>query len=85
MTKTASEETQESSGIQYSKLTHSTTVIGYGVENGQKFWQVRNSYGSKWGESGNFRIRRGRNDYAAESENAAIKPCIEGQRCRIPK
>ena len=55
-------------------------MIGYGVDNSKgeplKYWLVRNSYGSKWGENGNFRIRRGRNDYACESENIAVEPVL---------
>ena len=70
----ASTATQESQGLQWTKLTHSTVIIGYGEQDGQKYWLVRNSYGKKWGENGNLRLRRGRNDYACESENIAVIP-----------
>lgn len=39
-----------------------------------KFWLVRNSYGPNWGMNGNLKVRRGRNDFASESENIAIVP-----------
>jgi hypothetical protein len=32
---------------------------------------VRNSYGPKWGMSGNFLVRRGENDFGIESETTA--------------
>ena len=59
-TDTAGELTQEDRGLQWYFLTHSTLIIGYGVDDGgEKFWIVRNSYGPAWGEDGHFRIRRG--------------------------
>ena len=77
----ASDQTQAGSGVQWAKLTHSTLVIGYGVEQDRKhgevkYWIVRNSYGARWGDSSNFRLRRGRNDFGCEAENIAIVPLI---------
>ncbi|CAH2064980.1 unnamed protein product [Thlaspi arvense] len=42
------------------KLTHAMTVVGYGLDpDGIKYWIVKNSHGSKWGEGGYIRIERG--------------------------
>ncbi|KAL0244686.1 hypothetical protein GEMRC1_008768 [Eukaryota sp. GEM-RC1] len=46
---------------------HAVKIIGWGVENGQKYWLVANSWGTGWGESGYFRIRRGVNECNIES------------------
>jgi len=41
---------------------HTVKVIGYGEENGVKYWNCANSWGNVWGEKGFFRIRRGNNE-----------------------
>ena len=49
------------------QVNHDISVVGYGVEDGQKFWIIRNSWGTYWGENGYFRLVRGVNNIAIES------------------
>ena len=37
---------------------HAVLVIGYGTSGGTRFWRIKNSWGSKWGEHGYVRIER---------------------------
>jgi len=46
---------------------HTVKVIGYGTENGVKYWICANSWGTSWGENGFFRIRRGTNECGVEN------------------
>jgi len=46
--------------------SHTVRVIGYGEENGVKYWTCANSWGTVWGEHGFFRIRRGTNECGIE-------------------
>ena len=75
---TVTDRSYEDYQLQWERLTHSTLLIGWGYDDDlkTKFWLVRNSYGHNWGEQGNFRVRRGMNDYGCESELAAITPLL---------
>jgi len=39
-------------------INHAVVLVGYGEEDGQKYWLVRNSWNAKWGEQGYIRIAR---------------------------
>jgi len=45
---------------------HGVAVVGWGVEGNTKYWIVRNSWGSSWGEDGYVRIVRGQNACGVE-------------------
>ena len=53
---------------------HAIRIIGYGVENGVKYWLCVNSWNESWGEKGTFKILRGSNHCGIESEGVAGLP-----------
>ncbi|KHJ80475.1 papain family cysteine protease [Oesophagostomum dentatum] len=50
---------------------HAIKIVGWGVENGTKYWTISNSWNSDWGENGYFRMIRGINDCRLESQAVA--------------
>ena len=51
-----------SSGV-YSKrcpgsTDHAIAVVGYGVENGQEYWLIKNSWGTSWGLKGYAKLAK---------------------------
>ncbi|EAR83820.1 papain family cysteine protease (macronuclear) [Tetrahymena thermophila SB210] len=57
------------------EIEHDISVVGYGtLKNGTKYWMVRNSWGTYWGENGFFRIIRGVNNLNIESACAWAVP-----------
>jgi len=51
---------------------HAITIVGWGVEDGVKYWTVKNSWSTYWGDEGFFRIRRGTNECGIEGQATGI-------------
>lgn len=45
----------------YDNADHAIIIAGFGEDNGQKYWLVKNSWGADWGENGYARVQRGTN------------------------
>jgi len=47
---------------------HAVKFVGWGEENGVKYWKIANSWNPYWGETGYFRIRRGTDECGIEDQ-----------------
>ena len=54
--------------------SHYVRIIGWGIDNGIKYWLVANSWGESWGDKGFFKIRRGTNECGIESSTVTGMP-----------
>jgi len=45
---------------------HAVRLLGWGVENGEDYWLVANSWNEQWGDAGTFKIARGTNECGIE-------------------
>jgi len=59
-----------------SNLDHGVLAVGYGIDarDGQKFYKVKNSWGTTWGEGGYIRLARGINQKEGQCGILSLPP-----------
>jgi len=53
---------------------HAISIVGYGVQDGKKYWLMRNSWGSHWGDQGFAKVCRGEDNIAIEEDCSWVTP-----------
>merc|ERR1719491_1281204 len=61
-------------------VDHTVAAMGYGNENGHKYWVIQNSWGKDWGESGHIRVERhDGDDYCGMNNDPQKGVACEGE------
>lgn len=59
------------SGVIDNKLDHAALCVGYGQENGEEYWLIKNSWSISWGNKGFIKISM-RNDNCGVTQKAVV-------------
>lgn len=65
---------------------HAVKVVGWGTEQGIKYWLCQNSWSDKWGDKGFFKIERGNRLLKMETNHMGVAPQLPNTSlARAPK
>ena len=67
-------------GLSWAKVEHSITLVGYGEEEGHKYWIGMNTWGEEWGDNGFFKILRGENEASIETMGDYMNVKVESRK-----
>jgi len=56
---------------------HAIKIVGWGIEKGVKYWLCVNSWGTSWGETGLFRMVRGKEEGHVEDRVSSGLPRLD--------
>jgi len=66
-------------------VNHAVTAIGYGEENGTKYWLIQNSWGDDWGEAGHIRLfRHDKDSYCGMNNDPQAGVACKGETAPVP-
>lgn len=51
---------------------HAVEMLGWGTENGEDYWIIKNSWNEQWGDGGFFKIARGSDECGIESDVTGV-------------
>mmetsp|Transcript_699 Transcript_699/g.1308 ORF Transcript_699/g.1308 Transcript_699/m.1308 type:complete len:338 (+) Transcript_699:48-1061(+) len=52
---------------------HAVEMVGWGTENGEDYWIIKNSWNEQWGDNGYFKIARGTDECGIENDVTGIR------------
>lgn len=64
-------------------LDHGVLIVGYGEDNGQKYWLVKNSWGITWGDVGYVKIARSESTNDAGICGIAMDPSFPSASLKV--
>ena len=63
---------------------HAVSVVGYGTEDGEDYWLIKNSWGTWWGDNGFMKLKRGVG-MCRVGIRIAVAKCVTTIGKRIPR